>query len=314
MSKESKQCIVEFSDVHMFFMSRFKRPVRALNGLNLKIHKGSIVGLLGPNGCGKTTAVSCLTGLLFPQQGAVRLWGRPVEKLTAESKKFKIGVVLEDTRLPPFLSVHQAIAAASKIRGISAQAQSGELERIIALTGIKSLLNLKINGLSKGQARRVGVAAALVGDPPLLIMDEPASGLDITARLEFNNLIRNLRDDKRTIIITSHLLSDVENTCSHVAIMQSGKINIFDRTQQLITNDDDDIDIYVHKKFREKLNDLNIVFTVSKYPLLVKIDDNDIPVCDLLTTLSQNGIPPRRIEPRSDLIKYFISITEKEEK
>ena len=312
MDAESPAPVIRFDDVHMVFTRRLRKPIYALCGMGLCIDAGSIVGLLGPNGCGKTTAVSCLMGLLFPQRGSIRLWGKPVEKAVIHSRRSPIGVVLEDTRLPPFLTVKAALSSVSSLRGISGSAMARELERVVAITGVEPLLAHRINGLSKGQARRVGVAAALIGDPPLLIMDEPASGLDVTARIEFNDLIRDLRDGKRTILITSHLLSDVENTCTHIAIMQSGVINVFDETRNLISNDDNDINIYIHEKHLDVLDRLGIAHTGCKYPQLVRVIQDSAPAYEVLGILSQHAVAPRRVEPKSDLISYYISMTDHE--
>ncbi len=303
--------VVEFDDVHMIFSGKLKKPVRALNSMSLKIPQGSIVGLLGPNGCGKTTAVSCLIGLLFPQKGKIRLWGQPAEKLLRQPNGHQIGVVLEDTRLPPFMTVEKALISVCKLRDVSAADIPSELNRIVDMTGIELLLHLRINGLSKGQARRVGVAAALIHDPPLLILDEPASGLDVTARIEFNDLVRSLCDGNRTMLITSHLLSDVENTCTHIAIMQSGCVDIFGETQDLIFQDSDDkIDIFLHKKHIQMLDRLDLKYENCSYAQLVKlVQPDDIPAYDTLGCLANHRIVPARIEPRDNLVKYYISVT-----
>jgi ABC-type multidrug transport system ATPase subunit len=303
--------VVEFDDVHMIFSGKVKKPVRALNSMSLKIPKGSIVGLLGPNGCGKTTAVSCIIGLLFPQKGKIKLWGQPSEKIFRQPNGHQIGVVLEDTRLPPFMTVKKALISVCKLRDVPVADIRSELARIVDTTGIESLLHLRINGLSKGQARRVGVAAALIHDPPLLILDEPASGLDVTARIEFNDLVRSLCDGNRTMLITSHLLSDVENTCTHIAIMQSGCVNIFGKTQDLVFQDSDDkIDIFIHKKHIQLLDKLDLSYENCSYAQLVKlVQPDDCPAYDTLGRLSNHRIVPTRIEPRENLIKYYMSVT-----
>jgi ABC-2 type transport system ATP-binding protein len=299
---------VEFEDVHMIFPGKLKKAVYALQGMNLKIPAGSVVGLLGPNGCGKTTAVSCLMGLLFPQKGRLRVWGSPVHKICS----YTIGVVLEDTRLPPFLTVNAALLASCRIRGYQSKQAAEEMARVIETTRIESLLDLKINGLSKGQARRVGVAAALVGDPPLLVMDEPASGLDVSARIEFNELLGAIGDGRHTVLITSHLLTDIENTCSHIAIMQDGRIKVFDETKRLLRNTEE-VDIFVQEKWTEELNHFGLVFEPCKYPQLVRLLPSDRPAYQTLGMLAQRRIAPMRVEPRSDLISFYLDVTDHED-
>ncbi len=305
--------VLDFDDVHMVFVRGIKHPVRALRGLSLRIERGSIVGLLGPNGCGKTTAVSCLTGLLFPQQGRIRISGEPVRRAVGEGENHAIGVVLEDTRLPPYLKVETALLSACRIRNVPAAGLKTEFERICRIAGIDDLLHLRINGLSKGQARRVGVAAALIGDPPILVMDEPASGLDISARVQFNDLVRQLCDGRRTVLITSHLLSDVENTCTHIAIMEKGRVKVFDETRRLIGGEDaDEVDIFVHKKHAGVLGNLGLTYRACKYPRLFKIDGGDRPAWEVLGQLAEKRVSPTRVEPRDNLIKYYLDVMEQE--
>ncbi len=303
--------VLAFDDVHLTFTRGVKSPVQALRGLSFLVNRGSTVGLLGPNGCGKTTAVACLTGLLYPQAGDIRLYGEPVRKAVRQGWKKAVGVVLEDTRLPPFLKVETALLSVCRIRNIPAAGIKNEFERICGITDIRELLGLRINGLSKGQARRVGVAAALIGDPAVLIMDEPASGLDVSARVHFNDLVRRLCDGNRTILITSHLLSDVENTCTHIAIMENGRIKVYDETRHLIHPDDDSrIDIYLHEKHAKTLDKLGWEYAAGKYPQLLKLYPGNLPVYKVLGVLADHKIAPRRLEPRDNLITYYLDVTE----
>ncbi|MFZ2632768.1 MAG: ABC transporter ATP-binding protein [Desulfosalsimonadaceae bacterium] len=295
----------------MYFARGLKNPVHALRGLTLNIKPGSIVGLLGPNGCGKTTAISCLTGFLYPQSGNILLFNEPVAKAVTRTWRNPIGIVMEDTRLPPYLTVKTALVSVCRLRNISSSQISKEMDRIIEEAGINQFLSLRISGLSKGQARRVGVAAAMVSDPPLLIMDEPASGMDVSSREEFNNLIRQLKNGRRTILITSHLLIDVENTCSHIAIMQDGCIKVYDETQRLISSkNENDIDIFIHENHADNLQKLGLNFSTSKYSGLIMLTPTDIPAHQTLGLLSEHQIVPQRITPRADLIRYYLEVTE----
>jgi ABC-2 type transport system ATP-binding protein len=313
-SETRRETVVEFDNVSMIFKGRFNRTVTALDRLSLTVGKGEVVGLLGPNGCGKTTAISCMTGLLFPQEGRIRLWGAEGKTDGTLPHWKRIGVVLEDTRLPPFLTVKKALECVCGIRDIPSSGVGQEMERIIQATSISHLLDLKINVLSKGQARRVGVAAAMISDPPLLVLDEPASGMDVATRIEFNNLVRKLSDGTRTMMITSHLLSDVENTCTHIAIMQAGRIIVHDETRKLINSqDENETDIFVHERHLIGLTQLGLTHEACKYPRLLKLVDYSRPAHEILARLSEKGIAPMRIEPRSDLVRYYISVTENED-
>jgi ABC-type multidrug transport system ATPase subunit len=164
---------VRFDDLHMVFASGLHSPVQALRGFTMDVAEGAVVGLLGPNGSGKTTAIACLLRLLRPQHGAVYLWGERVGADLPDSHQKRIGVLLEDTRLPPFLSVRDALSAVCRIRGFHGRAVAAEMDRVVAQARVEPLLTRRVAVLSKGQARRVGLAVALIGDPPLLILDEP---------------------------------------------------------------------------------------------------------------------------------------------
>lgn len=303
--------VVTFEDVHMVFSPGIKKPVHALQGLNLKVRAGSVVGLLGPNGCGKTTAISCLLGLLHPQRGRVFLWGERINGNAPKDLRTILGVLLEDTRLPPFLSVKSALAAVCRMRCFRGRPLEEELERVIDLTRIDDLLNRRISVLSKGQARRVGLGAALIGDPPLLILDEPSAGLDVSGRVEFNELVRSLRDDHRTIIIASHLLSDIESTCTHIAIMQEGKIVLYEESETLLSRAREErggVDIMVDRKYARQLKELGIKFAPSKYPGLVLLFVEE-PEHELIMRLASARIVPSRIEPKVDLVSLYMDVT-----
>ena len=135
--------------------------------------------------------------------------------------------------------------------------------------GIGDLLKQRVAVLSKGQARRVGLGAALVGDPPLLILDEPSAGLDVSSREDFNRLVRVLRDDHRTIVIASHLLSDIESTCSHIAIMHEGRIILYERSEALLQqarHRNGGKDIMVNTCHIPVLDRLGIAHEAARYP------------------------------------------------
>jgi ABC-2 type transport system ATP-binding protein len=305
------QPVVRFDDLHMVFANGIKRPVEALRGFSMDVPSGAVLGLLGPNGSGKTTAISCLLGLLRPQRGAVYLKGERVGADLPPEPDKRIGVLLEDTRLPPFLSVRAALAAVCRLRRLSRQARRVEMDRVVAQARVEPLLDRQVAGLSKGQARRVGLAAALVGDPPLLILDEPSAGLDVSAREEFNELVRSLRGHSRTVMIASHLLGDVESTCTHVAIVQAGRIRLFQTAEQLMRDARErraDKDIHVEGTLAPELERLGVRHEPSRYPGLVRllVDESEHV---LIGRLAAERIVPARIEPRVNLISVYLEVT-----
>jgi len=302
---------VRFDDVHMVFSSGWRPPVQALRGFSLDVPEGAVVGVLGPNGSGKTTAISCLLRLLRPQAGTVHLWGERVDDDLPDQPEKRIGVLLEDTRLPPFLTVKDALAAVCRIRGLTGPALAAERDRVVCHVRLEPLLGRRVAVLSKGQARRVGLAAALIGDPPLLILDEPSAGLDVTAREEFNELVRGLRATTRTVLIASHLLGDIESTCTHVAIIQEGRIRIFDTAERLLREARQkraEKDFHVESTLASELERLDVKFEASRYPGLVRLIVEE-PEHQLMGRLAAARIVPSRIEPRVNLVSIYLEVT-----
>jgi ABC-2 type transport system ATP-binding protein len=302
---------VRFEDLDMVFASGRRAPVRALAGFTMEVPRGAVVGLLGPNGSGKTTAISCLLRLLRPQDGAVYLWGERLGHDLPRSEEARIGVLLEDTRLPPFLSVRDALATVCHIRGLHGQALAAETDRVVAQTHLEPLLERRVAVLSKGQSRRVGLAAALVGDPPLLILDEPSAGLDVRAREEFNELLRGLRNGTRTVMIASHLLSDIESTCTHIAIVQAGRIRLFQPAETLLREaraKHAERDIHVEDTLAPTLTGMGVRFEPSRHPGLVRLVLEE-PEHELIGRLAAQRIVPARIEPRVNLVTVYLEVT-----
>lgn len=310
--------MVEVRDLHMIFARGAREPVHALRGIDLSVVRGSVMGLLGPNGCGKTTTLSCVLGLLNPQGGSIEIDGQPVGDRGLDPSRRRYGTVLEDTRLPPFLTVRASLELVCTMCRLGGFDWKLEFERVSQECDITGLFDRQINELSKGQARRVGLAAALIGDPPLLVLDEPSSGLDVAARVEFDEILRKLHNGKRTVIIASHFLGDVQNTCTHVAVMRDGRMMVAGSTDTLLdlTEPGDKgqhrSNIYVEERFLPVLAREGIACTTCHYTGLVQIlterpDEISIPL------LVAAGVVPRRVEPRVNLVSVYMELIHEED-
>ena len=192
----------------------------ALNSVDLEVPAGTAFGLLGPNGAGKTTLIRMLVGLANPSEGEIKVLGHmiPDEKLQALSM---VGAIVEEPRFYPFLTGRENLEIVASLRSRSAMANIPDaLERV----GLSARSEDKVGGYSLGMRQRLGIARCLLVDPLLMILDEPMNGLDPPGILEIRELIRSLCDEGKTVLLSSHLLDEVEKTCDQVAILSKGSI------------------------------------------------------------------------------------------
>ena len=190
----------------------------ALNSINLNIKKGEIVGLLGPNGAGKSTLIKILTGYISADNGEVKICGDNMNE-NPKLVKQKIGYLAENNPLYIEMYIKEYLKYIAEIYKVSFQ----EIDKIIELTGLNSEKNKKINQLSKGYKQRVGLAAALIHNPEVLILDEPTTGLDPNQLIEIRKLIKNIGNNK-TVIFSTHILQEVEKICDRIIIINKGNI------------------------------------------------------------------------------------------
>lgn len=194
-------------------------PVRALDGLSLQIPQGGVYGVLGPNGAGKSTLFRILLGLIRPSAGDATVMGGRIGDVAAMRR---MGSMIETPRFPPFLTARQVLEWLARAHGAGAQADIPYwLERV----GLTEAADRKVRGFSVGMMQRLGVAAALMSRPELVILDEPTSGMDPPGIQEMRALIRSLAtDDGVTVVLASHQLLEVQRVCDRVAILNKGKL------------------------------------------------------------------------------------------
>lgn len=188
----------------------------AVNNINFKVEQGSIFGLLGPNGSGKTTTISMILSLINPDAGEIQLFGNT--DLTENLKR--TGVLLESATYYPNLSAQRNLKISCRIKGVSEENIDGALEKV----GLSAEKKNKVKNFSMGMKQRLNVASALLNDPDFLIFDEPTNGLDPQGIADMRHLLIELGKSGKTILIASHLLNEMEKICQHVAIMKEGKI------------------------------------------------------------------------------------------
>jgi ABC-2 type transport system ATP-binding protein len=205
----------------------------AIDGLNFSVNEGEILGFLGPNGAGKTTTMRILTGFLPASEGTAKIAGFDVFEQPMEVKR-RLGYLPETPPLYLEMTVRGYLEFVARLKGVPGREIEQEVDRVSGLTSVKLVLDRVIQNLSKGYRQRVGVAQALLNNPPVLILDEPTEGLDPTQRAEVRTLIRGLAGN-HTVILSTHILHEVTMTCEKVLIINQGKIVAFDEIKKLTT-------------------------------------------------------------------------------
>jgi ABC-2 type transport system ATP-binding protein len=195
----------------------------AVDGVSFGVERGQLVGLLGPNGAGKTTTVSMIAGLVTPDQGTVTIGGAVLSR-DADPVKRRLGLVPQDLALYDELPARANLRLFGALYGLSAQALDEAIASSLTLVGLADRAGDRVKTFSGGMKRRLNLAAGLLHDPDILLLDEPASGLDPRARVELRELLRELRSLGKTILISSHILPELEELCTSVAIIDRGQV------------------------------------------------------------------------------------------
>ena len=214
--------VIEIRGLVKTFRDFWLRPLAtALKGIDLDVASGDIFGLLGPNGSGKSTTIKLVLGLLRPTAGTVRLFGLPPRDRRARAR---LGYLPELSCLHPFLTARETIRYYAGLSGLDGRTTRVRTDELLERMGLSANANRAVGGFSKGMARKVAFAAALVARPELLVLDEPTSGLDPLATRDVKELIRTLAADGMTILVTSHQLFDMQDVCSRVTILSQGRV------------------------------------------------------------------------------------------
>ncbi|MDD4538462.1 MAG: ABC transporter ATP-binding protein [Lentisphaeria bacterium] len=235
-NKQTDNIVVEAVGLTKVFKDFWNRPkARAVNGIDFTIKQGQVFGLLGPNGSGKSTTVKMILGLLYPTRGVLKVFGEEPRNVDMKSR---IGYLPEETYLYRYLTAMETLDFFGALFGLSEEMRRERGEQLLNMVGLAHAFNRPVGEFSKGMARRIGLAQALVNDPDLVILDEPTSGLDPIGCREVKDVIRLLASRGKTIILCSHLLADVQDVCDDVLVLYGGKVRASGPLKSILSEED----------------------------------------------------------------------------
>jgi ABC-2 type transport system ATP-binding protein len=236
-TKEDKRIpVVEVRGLTKIFRDFWRRPkVKAVDNLDLDVQQGEIFGLLGPNGSGKSTTIKILLGLLHPSAGTVRVFGYSPDDV---NMKKNIGYLPEESYLYNYLSPRETLDFYGRLFDLDRSTLRERREQLLEMVGLADHANRLVGEFSKGMARRIGLAQALINDPGFVVLDEPTSGLDPIGCRQVKDLMLTLAKRGKTILLSSHLLADVEDVCDRIAILYNGKLRAWGRVNELLEKQD----------------------------------------------------------------------------
>jgi sodium transport system ATP-binding protein len=215
---------VRVNNLTKLFHDEPRGDVYAVNGVSFECYSGEIFGLLGANGAGKTTTLRMLSTVLRPTSGSASVMGHDVET-APELVRRSLGFSSATTALYPRLTARETIEFFARINGVPADRTASRVDELIERFGIQSYANARVDKLSQGMKQKVAIARTVAHDPPVLIFDEPTVGLDVLNAIEMQQVLAQLRSEGKTIILSTHIMSEAEKLCDRIAIIHAGRVH-----------------------------------------------------------------------------------------
>ena len=288
---------------------QYSKQRKVLDSVSLNIPKGAIYGFLGPNGAGKSTTMRLITGIIPEQQNAIKLFGKPLKTQFPEIFT-KIGALVESPALYLHLSAFDNLRYIAKVRGIA----ESKIDEVLALVDLLREKKRKVKQYSLGMKQRLAIAMALLGDPELLLLDEPVNGLDPNGILDIRNLLVKINKERGvTIFVSSHLLAEIEKMCTHVGIISHGKLRFEGTIDELSKSAQgckiqltfkQDAELWL-EKLKDKFKDVK---QVAAQQLTIQLNNRDeIPV--FINDLSKEGALLYEVKIVEGLEEWFMNLT-----
>ena len=279
--------------------------IQALAGLSMTIPRASVFGFLGPNGAGKTTAVKLLLGLARPTSGEGEILGQPIGE---RRSRRRVGYLPELFRYQPWLTAREVLLLHCELTQIDRAAWSREIEDALAIVGLTDRAATRVGTFSKGMQQRLGLGVALLGDPELVLLDEPTSALDPVGRHDVREIIRTLRDRGMTVFLNSHLLSEVEQVCDRVAIVDHGKVIAEGTLDELLRADTVRLRVTdLSRDGRASLSGFGTITDEGEWLVSRGINKERVP--DLVAAIVRSGGRVHAVEPAHESLEdRFLSL------
>jgi ABC-2 type transport system ATP-binding protein len=285
------------------------RGRKIVEDLNMTVEPGEVYGFLGPNGAGKTTTIRMIVGLIRPTAGTIRINGYDVQKQRAQALRC-VGTIVENPETYKYLTGRQNLVHYARLAGVSDI--SRRIDEVNDIVGLGDRLNDKVKRYSLGMRQRLGVAQALLGNPKLLVLDEPTNGLDPAGMREFRELMRRLADQGMAVFVSSHLLSELEQMCDRVAIIKAGRLVAEERMEDLVSRRSGMVRIRVSDPARALavLQQMNRTVRVDG-PTVLLAAEGDQATAEVVRRLVEERIDIYSVEPdRDSLEDLFLELTE----
>lgn len=214
--------VLKIENLHKSFKLGFLlKKKEILRGISLSVKQGEVFGYLGPNGAGKTTTIKCILGLIFPEKGSIEIFGHP--HFSPKAKE-KTGFLPENPYFYDHLTASEFLDYYSQLFLIKKEEKEEKIKSLLRLVDLEGSADLQLRKFSRGMLQRIGMAQTLLNDPSLVFLDEPLGGLDPLGRKEIRDIIVRLKDERKTVFLSSHILQDIEMICNRVAIIVNGEI------------------------------------------------------------------------------------------
>jgi ABC-2 type transport system ATP-binding protein len=295
--------VLSVRDIHKTFrIGFFRKRIEAVNGISFEVQRGEMLGFVGPNGAGKTTTMKMILQLIFPSRGEISLFGAP----TGDPKtRARLGYLPENPYIYSYLKPLEFLDLCGRLVGLDARERKKRAIELTGRLGLSHALDRPVGKFSKGMTQRLGFCQTLLHDPELLILDEPFSGLDPIGRKEIRDVLLDQRERGKTLLMTSHVLSDVELLCDHVAIVQRGALIASGKISELLKREVQSVELElstVSPALLERLKAQHARVREHKDNVIVVVD-SDAQVPELLKQVIEAGATVHAVVPHRETLE-----------